>query len=180
MKKHTKSARVIKEETIATLAEKIAKSKTITFADYHGLDANQVAELRSKIKAVGGEFIVTKNTLMQKALKVKGLEVELKELEGPTATIFAYEDEVSPLKQISESQKTTELPKYKFGFMGIELLNPTALDSLAKLPSKDALQAKVVGALVSPIYGIVGVLAANLRNLVYALDQIKTQKEGTR
>lgn len=177
MKKHFKSAREIKEETIVSLSEKIEKSKTITFADYHGLTANNVADLRNKIKAAGGEMIVAKNTLMHRALKAKGLEVDLKDLEGPTATVFAYDDEVSPLKEIAESQKSSELPKYKFGFMGNEMLNPAALNSLAKLPSKDALKAKVVGTLVSPLYGIVGVLNANMRNLVYALDQIRERKE---
>ena len=50
--------------------------------------------------------------------------------------------------------------------------------SLANLPSKDELRAKIVGSLAAPLYGVVNVLQANIRNLVYALDQVRISKGG--
>ena len=53
-----------------------------------------------------------------------------------------------------------------------------SITRLAELPSKLELQAKIVGSLSSPLYGMVNVLQGNLRNLVYALDQIRISKGG--
>lgn len=179
MDKVIKHAKDIKADKIEELAGKVERAKTITFADYRGLTAEQIAELRRKIKTQGGEMIVTKNTLVQRALAKHGHKVDIKKLEGPTATIFAYEDEIAPIREIAESAKITELPKFKLGFFGRDPLDIAALEQLAKLPGKNVLQGKLVGILVSPIYGIVSVLSANLNNLVYALDQIRIQKESS-
>jgi len=62
--------------------------------------------------------------------------------------------------------------------MAGEFIDEYKVNRLATLPSKDELRAKVVGTLGAPLYGIVGVLQANLRNLVYALDQIRISRGG--
>ncbi|KKR85106.1 MAG: 50S ribosomal protein L10, partial [Candidatus Woesebacteria bacterium GW2011_GWB1_41_10] len=68
-------------------------------------------------------------------------------------------------------------PKFKFGFFGKDFLDLDAVENLAKILPKEVLQAKIVGSLYSPLYGIVEVLSANIRNLVYVLDQ-KTKMAG--
>ncbi len=171
MDKPTKSARDTKEDKVAALVKKIADAKSLTFANYHGLTANQIAALRAKIKAAGGELLVEKNTLVKLALGKNKINVENDQLVGPTAAIFAYEDEISPIKEIATLNKETGFPTFKFGLFYKNILDAQELESLAKLPSKDQLRAKVVGTLRSPIYGIVNVLGANLRNLVSVLAQ---------
>lgn len=175
-KKKQKSKVEIKKEKVADLSERLGRAKTVIFTEYHGLSSEQLNELRAKIKEAGGELLVIKNTLLKLALKKEGKEISIDELSGPTATLLAYQDEVAPLKQVAEINKTLGFPTYKFGIFGNSTLDASQIEALAKLPSKEVLQGKVVGALVSPLYGIVGVLNANLRNLVYALDQIKNQK----
>ncbi len=179
-KKHIKSAREIKEDKVQDLIEKLGRAKTVAFADYRGLTANQIAELRTKIKSVGGEMLVEKNNLIRLSLKSTKHQIsnedDEKYLTGPTATIFAYDDEIAPIKEVADSNKLLTLPTFKFGFFGHDYLDTSSLEKLSKIPSRDILQAKVVGALNSPIYGIVATLSANLKNLVYALSQIKDQK----
>lgn len=182
MKKHIKSAREIKEEKVQALIEKLGRAKTITFADYRGLTANQIALLRSKIRLSGGEMLVEKNNLIRLSLKsTKHLMTEAddeKFLTGPTVTVLAYNDELAPIKEIAESNKTLGLPVFKFGFFGHDYMDTTSVEKLSKIPSREILQAKVVGALNSPIYGIVSVLSGNLKNLVYALNAIKDKKSA--
>src|SRR3989344_4498773 len=180
MKQKTKSAREIKEEKVQSLTGKIGRAKTITFADYRGLTANQLAELRLKVKASGGEFIVEKNNLIKLSLKATKHKVPADEenlRKGPTATIVAYDDELAPIKEIAESNKNFGLPTFKFGFFDENFMAADDVERLSKIPSKDVLRAKIVGSLNSPLYGIVSVLSGNLRNLVYALNAIKDQKE---
>lgn len=178
-KQKTTSAREIKAETVKSLAEKIARAKTLIFADYHGLTVNQISQLRRKIKAVGGELVVTKNTLLSRALP-NHLTTQLpNSLTGPTASIFAYEDEVAPLKAAYESSKSLGSPRFKFGFFGQDFLDLAALETLAKIPSRPELNAKVIGMIAAPIYNFVYVLQANIRNLVSVLDQASKSKSST-
>ena len=174
-----KTTRETKKETLAGLAEKIKKAKSIAFANYHGLNANHLNQLREKIKQAGGELAVTKNTLLARALEstIYQLPTTSNQLTGPTAAIFAYEDEIAPIKTSAEAFKTQGAGQFKFGFLGNDLLDSLALENLAKIPPRDVLHAKVVGALNSPIFGIVSVLSANIRNFVSVLDQA-SKKQG--
>ena len=67
--------------------------------------------------------------------------------------------------------------KIKAGFVEGEVLDVQGIEALAKLPSREVLIAQTLGGLNAPITGFVGVLNANLRNLVYALNAI-AQKQG--
>ncbi len=175
MKEQPKTKKWAKKETFTGLSEKIKKAKSIAFADYHGLAANQLNQLRTKIKEAGGEFIVAKNTLLSRALGSAHYSLPTTNLTGPSAAIFSYEDEIAPIKTSAESFKTQGAGQFKFGFLGSDLLDSSSLEGLAKIPSPEVLYAKVVGTLNSPIYGVVSVLGANIRNLISVLDQ-RSQK----
>ncbi len=172
-KKAKLSAKDIKIETVQSLGDKVSRAKTMAFVNYQGLTVNQISNLREKIKSAGGEVIVAKNTLMKKALAGQKFPDSGQNLTGPTATVFSYDDEVSAVKQIADFAKTLGgIPKFKFGFFGRDLLDSSAIEALSKIPSREELKAKIVGALASPLYGIVNVLQANIRNLASVLDQI--------
>ncbi len=163
--------RVQKEEIVQKLKEKFSQARSVVFTDYKGLTMKHLSDLRNKLSEVDSEFTITKNTLLNKANpKIK--------LEGPTATLFSYDDEISPIKLLVKMLKDATLGKVKSGFLGQDILDEARILQLATLPSKDELRAKTVGILVAPLQGIVSVLQGNLRNLVYALDQIKLQKGG--
>lgn len=157
------------------LKEKLSKAKSLVLADYCGLTVNQINTLRNKIREVGGELKITKNTLLRIALKQSNLQLTTNnsQLTGPTAVVFAYDDEIAPLKAIADFAKEQELPKFKAGFLDDRLLTIEELEQLANLPTKDQLQAKLVGCLNSPISGFVYTLKANLNKLVMVLKQIK-------
>src|SRR3989344_4971634 len=178
MDKKPVSARKIKEERVESFASKVAKAKTITFTNYHGLDANQIGHLRNQIKKSGGEFLVEKNSLIKLALTKNKLPASSDQLTGPTAATLAYGDEIAPIKDIAKSNKDFGSPLFKFGFFGSDLLDEATLEKLSLIPSRNALEVSLVGSLASPINGFVFVLKANLNNLVFALNEIKNQKGG--
>lgn len=167
------SAREIKTAEIDSISDKLTRAKTTAFADYRGLTVNQIAQLRSKIKEAGGEILITKNTLIKRALQKNGFpDVEKSNLEGPTAAIFAYDDEITPVKITADTAKTLTVPKFKFGFFGKKLLDASALNDLAKIPKREILNGQIVSTISSPLYGFVSILGANIRNLVSILDQV--------
>jgi|SRR3990167_4100917 len=167
----SKSAKQIKKDRVESLVLKIKSAKSLIFANYHGLSASQIAELRAKIKSTSGEFLVEKNTLIKLALKANKMETPKEQLTGPTALVLAYEDEITPVKEIAQSNKSVGTPSFKFGFLEGQLLDSSQLDTLSKIPGRDQLQANLVGSISSPLYGFVNVLSANIGNLVSVLDQ---------
>lgn len=170
------ASRIKNEETVEALVEKFNKAKTVVLTDQSGLSVSLSSELKKKLREVDAESLVAKNTLLKIASKKTGLSIPDEALEGPTAALFAYGDEISPIKELAAFAKTTEKPKIKLGFLGTELLSAEKISQLAKLPSKEVLRGKVVGGLYSPLYSLVGVLNGNLRNLVYVLNSIQESK----
>lgn len=160
-----------KQAEVVRLQEKIRQARAYVFADYRGLTMKQLSELRNKLSDVNGEFTITKNTLLEHALPES-------KFEGPTATLFAYDDEISPIKILVKTLKDAALGKIKSGFLGTDVLDEAKIIQLSTLPTKDELRGKTVGVLVAPLQGMVGVLQANLSNLVYALSEIQKVKGG--
>lgn len=171
-------SRIKNEEAVAALVEKLNKARTIVLTDQSGLSVALSSVLKKKLRSVEAESLVTKNTLLKIASKQTGHNIPDEFLEGPTAALFAYGDEISPIKELAAFAKTHEKPKIKLGFLGTDLLSSERITQLARLPSKETLRGQVVGGLYSPLYGIVGVLNANIRNLVYTISAIKDKKSS--
>lgn len=171
------ASRIKNEATVDLLVEKLNKANSVVLTDQSGLTVSLSSELKKKLKAVEAESLVAKNTLLKLAAQKTGHEIPTEALEGPTAALFAYGEPISPLKELTTFAKTNEKPKIKVGFLGKDLLTAEKITALAKLPSKEVLRGQVVGGLYSPLYGMVGVLNANLRNLVYVLNQV-AQKQA--
>lgn len=159
------------------LKDKLSKAKSIVVTDYRGLNMTQLQELRGELAKDNAEFTVAKNTLFTRAAKETGYTVN-QELSGPTAVLFAYGDEIAPIKALTAFVKTNKLPEIKLGYLNKDFLSESQVTQLSKLPSKDELIGKVVGGISSPLYGLVGALQGNLRNIVYTLNAIKDQKGG--
>lgn len=171
------SNRLKKEDEVKVLTEKLTRAKSVVLADFRGMKMPQIQALRIKLKDAGAEFSVAKNTLVKKSLTDAGYSgINDEDFQGPIGTLFGYEDEIAPIKTVVSFKKENELPEIKFGFFEKKYISLSEIIQLATLPSKPELYAKVVGGLSSPLYGIVGVLQANLRNLVYTLDQIRANK----
>jgi len=169
--------RAQKEQTKDILSQKLRDSKSIIFADYRGLNMSQLADLRTKLREQEAEFTITKNTLMGIAFKEVNLPTPPKEIEeGPTATLFTFGDEIAPIKTLVKALKEAQIGKIKGGIVDGEIMDSFSVIRLSNLPGKLELRGQVVGLIASPLQGMVGVLQANLRNLVYALNQIKEQK----
>lgn len=166
----------IKVEKVTDLTDKLSRAKSVVLTDYRGLTVAQIEELRNKVEDTGAEYEVTKNTLLSRSLKDSGKDAPSEALEGPTATLFSFKDEVAPLKVLQDFIKINNLPIVKTGFLGNESINENQVANLAKLPSRKVLLGKLVGSLKSPQFGLVNILSGNIRKLVYALDAVAKSK----
>lgn len=167
-----------KGEILRTLKTKIGESKSIVFAKYDALTVKENEDLRKQLKAEKNEYLVAKKTLIGLALAESEIkDVDAKNLDGKVAIVFGYEDEVSPAKVVDNFRKEHE-GKIDFvgGILENRFISAEEVNSLAKLPSKQEMYAKIVGSLNAPISGFVNVLAGNLRGLVTVLKAIEEKK----
>lgn len=168
--------RAQKEVQLKKLTEDLSAAKAVVFTDYKGMTMGQLSDLRNRLYDQKAQFSITKNTLLSIALKETGKpETSFK---GPVGTLFAYDDEITPIKTLVKALKDFGIGKIKSGILGTESLDSSKVQQLSTLPSRDELRGKVVGVLAAPLQGIVGVLQGNLRNLVYALSEIQKQRGG--
>jgi len=168
-----------KQTIVTNLTDKVARSNSMVFADFKGMTMSQLSDVRNQLAENSAEFSVTKNNLIKLALKENKTDIDAAVLEGPLATLFAFGDEITPIKILTKAFKDTGIGKVKGGVIDGEFVDQYKVIKLAQLPSKDELRAKVVGGLGAPLYGIVGVLQANLRNLVYVLSQVSDKRKAS-
>jgi large subunit ribosomal protein L10 len=161
--------------TVDNLTEKFKQAKSLIFADYSGLKVDQINKLRQEIKKVGGEFEVAKNTLLQRATEMGNARLKIEKLEGPTAVLWIYNDDISPLKVLDKFIKKNELPKLKFGFWDKEIIDAEKITQLANLPGLEELRARLIGFLKSPLYGLTNALNCDIRKLVVILKTASTK-----
>ena len=163
-----------KQEILENLNEKLSKAKMAILTEYKGLKVSEIAELRNEAHESGVNFNVAKINLLKMALEKNKLSIGDVTLEGkPIAIGYGYEDEVTPAKILYNFSKGHENLKILGGILDGEFIDAENIKTLALLPGREELYAKVVGSLAAPISGFVNVLAGNLRGLVSVLNQYK-------
>lgn len=161
-----------KQEIIGELSEKFGKAKAMVFANYQGMTHKQLEELKKALKTAEAELVIAKNSLIHRSIP----DFKDQRLEGPTATVFAYNDIVAPLKELAKLIKTLKLPVIKFGILDGKALTDTEVLKLATLPSREVLLAQLVGGMKSPLYGLHRALNWNVQKLVMTLSAIQQKK----
>lgn len=171
-----------KTETINDLSQQMTAAKSIVLADFTGLDVASVTQLRRSLRSASVDYRVVKNRLAKRAASDAGLSSLEEFFSGPTAMAFGLDDPLEPIRVLQKFVDTGGKLSIKSGFMDGQVLSPEQVKALASLPSRDELLGKVIGAVQSPMYGLVGVFSALLRNLagvVSAIEEAKRQQSGT-
>jgi large subunit ribosomal protein L10 len=158
------------------LAEKVSSTTATLLTDYQGLDVDSITELRRTFREANIEFRVVKNTLAKLAADSAGVPDLKPFIDGPTAYAFS-EDPVVPARIIAEFAKKHPFLRLKGGVVEMNVLTAQQAGELATLPALPTLQTMLVTQLKSPLYGLTTALAAMLRMLVYALDEICKQRQ---
>lgn len=171
-----------KAHIASELQTRFTKSKSVIFADIQGLKVKEMEELRNTCRTEGVSVMVSKKTLIKRAMTDMGVEeLDPKSVEGEIAVIFGYEDEVAPAKLVAKFAKTHDAVKMRAGVImsaapGSKFMDAKAVAVFAALPSKQELLAKMVGSLASPLRGLVGVMQGVPRSFVQVLNAISESK----
>ena len=171
-------ARPEKVAMVEEIQERFSRTQGMVLTDYRGLNAAEMTALRKELREAGVEFKVFKNTLTTLAAQGAEMNDLVQFLTGPTAFAFGYDDPVAPAKIISEFAKKHKALEVKGGVVEGKVVGPEGVADLANLPSREVLLSMVMRGMQGPISGMVNVLQGNIRNLVYALEAVRKQKEA--
>lgn len=166
-----------KTAEVANLKEQFQKANFAVIADYKGLDVESITELRKKLREGSSTFKVVKNRLAKIALQDTGL-AELKDYFKETTAISLTEaDPTVPAKIFKNFAKDHEPLKLRVAMLKGKVLNQSEFQTLAAMPSKLELIAKMLGSLQAPATNLVSVLVQIPRQLVQVLCAVREQKE---
>ena len=144
-----------KAAKVAEIKELLTASKCTILVDFCGLTVAQDTAFRRKMREAGVKYGVVKNTMLRIAANEAGIEGLEPGLEKNTASAVAPEDPVAVAKIICDFAKENKA-----------------------LTIKEVLIAKMLGSMNAPISGFVNVLQGTIRNVVYALEAVRQQKES--
>ena len=157
----------IKKGVVAEITEKLQNSTAAILVDYRGLKVEELTELRKQFREAGVEYKVYKNTLMRRAAQEAGMEELVKELVGPNAVAFSYDDPVAPARIAENFAKDHKKLELRVGVVEGTFYNEDKLKELANIPSREVLIAKLLGSLKAPV-----------SNFAYLVQAIADKKEA--
>ncbi len=166
-----------KQEDTKSVVDRLRRMKTVVFSSYAGLKVPEVTALRKTLRGQKIEYIVIKRTLLRRAMAQAGLEhIDLGQFTGSMAMAFSYDDEVLPAKLLDAFRKEHEAVQLLGGIVAGETFSAAQIQSLAKLPSRQELIAKILGSFVAPMRGLVTVASGPARGFVRVLQAVHDAK----
>jgi large subunit ribosomal protein L10 len=148
-----------KAAVVTDVAAQVARSQTLTLAEYRGLTVEHLNNLRRQARDKGVYLHVLKNTLARRAVAGTPFDVVSDAMVGPLIYGFS-EDAVAAAKVIADFAKGNDKLVIKAGAYAGKPLNAEGVKALASIPSKEVLLAQLAGLLMSPISRTARVLAA--------------------
>jgi large subunit ribosomal protein L10 len=167
-----------KVATVEQVRSRLTGSDAVIVTEYRGLKVKDLEALRRSLEPLGGEYRVYKNTLARIAADLAGTDGFSELLSGPTGLTFVKGDAVAVAKALREFARSNPLLVIKGGLLGKSVLSAEAATSLADLPSREQLLARLAGALAAPLQGFAGALSALPRNFAYGLAALRDQRHA--
>ncbi|MFZ4716209.1 MAG: 50S ribosomal protein L10 [Chthoniobacterales bacterium] len=153
---------------------RLANSPFLIIVEYGGMNVDHFAELRTRLSGAGASITVVKNTFLRRSIKDAGLPELDAHLTGQTAFVVGEKDICASAKIIKTFASEFEKPKIRAGILDNSILETAQVLALADLPSKEVLQAQLLGLLLMPATKLVRTLnepGASLARVLAAIAE---------
>ncbi|OGQ90941.1 MAG: 50S ribosomal protein L10 [Deltaproteobacteria bacterium RIFOXYA12_FULL_58_15] len=163
--------RTQKTELVDQLKNDLGRAQTVLFLDFTGMTVEEANSLRCKLRESQVGYRVVKNTLVQRAMTGTSFEGAGACLKGtPTGVVLGFVDPVAPAKLTFEFLKDCKHIRVKGGVFDQKPISPAEAESLSKMPSREELQARVVGMVLGVAGGLIGQIKSPAGRIVGALE----------
>ena len=168
-----------KVAVVDEVRQKLDEADAVVLTEYRGLTVKALAELRTALRAAGGEYKVYKNTLVRRAAAELELGLDDEQLTGPTALAFVGNrpdgspgDAVLVAKALKEFAKANPLLVVKGGVLGESVLSADEVKALAEVAPREELLSRLAGGLAAPMREFAGLLQAVPQKMAFALSAL--------
>ena len=168
-------SKYVKEMMMDQLKSELDGTRSVLILDFKGLDAVAENQLRLSLRRKSIRMRALKNTLARRVFDDLGLGDLSRFLEGPSVAVWGGDGVAELAKEISDQVKKLKKPEIKGGAVDGVVIGAEAVEDITKLPSREALIARVVNLALSPAQRVVSLANAPASGL---LGQLQTMSEG--
>lgn len=167
-----------KQTVVAELAEVAASAYSAIAAEYRGLSAGEMDQLRAQAREAGVYVRVVKNTLARRAFADTSFACMQDALTGPLILAFGQQDPGSAARVAEAFAKTHDKFQVKLISVGGQLLEPSQLGAVAKMPTYDEAISQLMALMKAPVQKLASTLNEVPSKLVRTIAAIRDAKEA--
>ena len=168
-------SRYVKELMMTQLDSDFAGTTSLLILDLKGLDALSEFQFRRDLRKKSIKVRTLKNNLAAKVLSDNGINGLEKFLAGPSVAVWGGDGVAELAKEISKQVKALKKPEIKGGVVDGTVITAKDVEGLTKLPSREALIARVVNLAIAPAQRVVSLANSPASQIA---SQLQTIAEG--
>jgi large subunit ribosomal protein L10 len=163
-----------KAALVTQLSDRLKGANAVYVTDFVGLNVKAMTTLRAQLRAQGSQYLVVKNTLVERALADLDLPDISAHFRGPTGLVIVDDDPIGPAKVLADFAKDhDQRPAIKAGIVEQRTVAAEDVQRLAKLPGREELLAELAGAMESPMAQLAFALQAKLNEMAGLIEALR-------
>jgi large subunit ribosomal protein L10 len=168
-------SKYVKEMMMDQLRTDLNGSTSLLILDLKGLDAVSEHQLRRDLRKKKIRLRALKNTLAKRVFGEMGVGGLSRYLDGPSVAVWGGDGVAELAKEVSTQVAKLKKPAIKGGAVDGVVIGPDQVEDITKLPSREALIARVVALALAPAQRVVSLANAPAGGL---MSQLKTMSEA--
>ncbi|MBB1073035.1 50S ribosomal protein L10 [Rhodoferax sp. 4810] len=167
-----------KELVVAEVAEVAKTAYSAIGAEYRGLTVEQLTKLRVEARKAGVYVRVVKNTLARRALENTDFACMQAGLRGPLLLAFGRNDPGSVARVAEAFAKEHDKFQVKLIAVSGQLLDPSQLSMLAKMPTYEEAISQLLSVMKAPVQKLAATLNEVPSKLARTLAAVRDAKQA--
>jgi large subunit ribosomal protein L10 len=160
-----------KIQQVEKLQEELKSAGSAILATFSKLTVAKDDELRKTVRSAGARYCVVKNTLAERAAQGTKIEPAVKSLTGVTSIAYTAGDPVALAKVLAKYAKDNPEFTFKTGVVEGRVISIKEIESLATMPAKEEIMAKLLFLINAPAQRLATVINATGRDLAVVINQ---------
>lgn len=167
-----------KKAIVAEVAEVARGAYSAIAAEYRGLTVEELTQLRKDARKNGVYLRVVKNTLARRAVEDTDFACMQEGLTGPLVLAFSQADPGAAARVIKDFAKGHDKLVVKMLSISGKLLDPSDLETLAKMPTYDQAVSMLMATMKAPIQKLAMTMKEVPGKLVRTIAAVRDAKEA--
>src|SRR5260363_306640 len=148
-----------KQAVVAEVSSVLAQAQTMVLAEYRGVAVDELTQLRNKARAQHVALRVLKNTLARRAVENTPFAPLAEQMVGPLIYSIS-KDHVAVAKVVNDFDKSNDTFVIRTGMNEGKVMDLPSNQTLANIPGREELLARLLGVMLAPVSGFARALAA--------------------